>query len=82
MKRLTNRSGAKNRTGWQSTVRYDTFRSSSFCNGGACLVVARQTDGSVLVRDSKDLTRQTLKFTHSEWAAFVKGVKHNEFDVE
>ena len=60
----------------------DVFASSSFCSGGSCLMVARQANGNILVRDSKDASKQTLQFDSSEWAAFLKGVKNNEFELE
>lgn len=43
--------------------------------------VAVKIDGDVQVRDTKDQSDTTLKFTKSEWKAFVKGVKSGEFDV-
>jgi hypothetical protein len=56
------------------------FKISSFCNWGECVEVGTASDGSVLVRDSKDTDHQTLTFTRDEWLAFVKGVKAGEFD--
>lgn len=56
------------------------FRVSSFCNWGECVEVGAASNGSVLVRDSKDADRRTLEFTRDEWVAFVKGVKAGEFD--
>ncbi|MFD8534437.1 DUF397 domain-containing protein [Streptosporangium canum] len=71
-----------------------TWRKSSFSgNGGAdCVEVAvvpgdpalagHKTDADelYLVRDSKDPDGPKLAFTRSEWDAFVKGVKADEFD--
>jgi hypothetical protein len=34
-----------------------------------------------LMRDSKDPDGPKLAFTHSEWDAFIKGVKDGEFDL-
>jgi hypothetical protein len=31
--------------------------------------------------DSKNSGKATLCFTHSEWQAFIEGVKAGEFDV-
>lgn len=70
------------------------WRKSSFSgNGGAdCVEVAvvpgdpilaghkPDADELYLVRDSKDPGGPTLAFTRSEWDAFVKGVKADEFD--
>lgn len=57
------------------------YRISSFCNLGGCVEVGHSSDGSVVVRDSKDAARSTaLVFTSDEWVAFVRGVKAGEFD--
>jgi hypothetical protein len=44
-------------------------RSSS--NGGACVEVADNLAGVVLVRDTKDRAGGTLAFTPKSWRAFV-----------
>ena len=36
---------------------------------------------AVQVRDTKDLNDTTLKFSLTEWDAFVTGVKNCEFDI-
>lgn len=51
--------------------------SNPVCMGG-CVAVARKKQG-VAVRDTKDITKTTLFFTHAEWTAFVKGVKDGQF---
>lgn len=57
------------------------FKTSSFCNLGDCVEVGQSSDGSVVIRDSKDADRATsLRFTNDEWSAFVRGVKAGEFD--
>ena len=62
----------------------EDFKKSSFSFGKHppvwdCVMIA-QTDGAILVRDSKDADKTTLVFTLDEWDAFVKGVKNGEFD--
>ncbi len=47
-------------------------RSSS--NGGACVEVADNLPGVVLVRDSKDRDGGTLMFVPAAWRAFVARV--------
>jgi hypothetical protein len=59
-----------------------SFHTSSFSGGTNCVAVFLQPDGSVWVRHSKRVGSQVLQFTGTEWNAFVKGVKNNEFDVE
>lgn len=61
-------------------VENSDFTKSSFSknNPKTCVMVAVKTEG-VALRDSKDPTKNTLFFTHDEWAAFTKGVKANEF---
>lgn len=57
------------------------FRTSTYSGGGNCVEVGRTADGSVMVRDTKDANRAlSLVFTKDEWAAFVLGVKHGEFE--
>jgi Domain of unknown function (DUF397) len=56
------------------------FRTSSRCSKGACVEVAPLPDGGVVVRNSKDRTREPLMFDEHEWADFVSGVKNGEFD--
>jgi len=54
--------------------------SLSFANGD-CVEVATLPDGGIGVRDSKDATGPVLRFTPSEWRAFVGGVRNGEFDL-
>ncbi|MET8362429.1 DUF397 domain-containing protein [Micromonospora sp. NPDC049580] len=49
-------------------------RSSS--NGGACVEVADNLPGVVLVRDTKDRAGGTLAFRPVVWASFVRHVRH------
>jgi len=58
------------------------FQKSSYCEAGNCVEVSNCGCNMIMVRDSKDKTKQTLTFTRDEWIAFVKGVKQGEFDVE
>ena len=64
-----------------------SFRRSSFCVGGACVeVAALPGDGGIseiVVRDAKDKQPDapTLRFTTTEWDAFVKGVLAGEFST-
>lgn len=60
----------------------EKFKTSSFSNGTNCVAVARLSNGSVKVRDSKDPAGQTFTFVKSGWVAFVQGVKHGEFDPQ
>ncbi|MGX6607555.1 DUF397 domain-containing protein [Micromonosporaceae bacterium Da 78-11] len=50
-------------------------------NGGDCVEVAVNLPDIVAVRDTKDRDGAALVFTHSEWAAFVAGVRAGEFDI-
>lgn len=52
---------------------------STYCGSSACVEVANDTD-CVYVRDSKDPDGPALAFTHDEWAAFLAGVRNDEFD--
>jgi len=56
-------------------------KSSRSNNQGDCVEVAFLGDGGAAVRDSKDQgSGSVLRYTASEWAAFVGGVKDGEFD--
>jgi hypothetical protein len=53
--------------------------SLSFANGN-CVAVTDLEDGYVGVRDTKDPEGSHLRFTPSEWQAFLGGVRNGEFD--
>jgi len=57
------------------------YRKSSYSGAGGCVEVA-PVAGGVKVRDSKDSENNTLFFTNTEWVAFLRGVRHGEFDVD
>lgn len=53
-------------------------------NSGNCVEVATNlvdTDGVVLVRDSKNPTGPHLTFTRAEWEAFLGGAEDHEFHL-
>jgi hypothetical protein len=54
---------------------------SRACSSDGCVEVAQLTDGSVALRDSKDMRKAAHVFDREEWSAFVTGVKNGEFDV-
>jgi Domain of unknown function (DUF397) len=54
--------------------------SLSFANGD-CVEVANLPDGRIGVRDSKDAGGPVLRFTPSEWQAFIGGVQNGEFEA-
>jgi Domain of unknown function (DUF397) len=47
---------------------------------GHCVEVATSPDQRIRVRDSKDPDGPVLRFTQSEWEAFLEGVRNGEFD--
>jgi hypothetical protein len=55
------------------------FRKSTFSAAGACVEVGLVGDGGRLVRDSKNRGGAVLRFTETEWDAFLKGVHAGEF---
>lgn len=57
------------------------WRKSSTSNQQGCVEVALRR-GEIMVRDSKDPRGPTLRFTTTEWAAFLTGVRRGEFDLE
>jgi len=56
--------------------------SRSGLNGGTedCVEVAALDDGQVAVRNSRRPEEAVVFFTRPEMAAWIKGVKHHEFD--
>lgn len=52
---------------------------SSFCGNGACVEVS-MAGGTVRMRDGKAPSEPFLAFSRDSWAAFVDGVRLNEFD--
>ena len=55
------------------------WRKSSFSQGGDC-VEWSYSKSAVYLRDSKDPSRRTIEFTHSEWRAFIEKVKSGDSD--
>lgn len=55
------------------------FTSTYSPNGQSCVQCARTPDGGMAVRDSKDPHSPILRFTATEWQAFVAGVHNGEF---
>lgn len=66
----------------QQAFANEDFMKSSYCvyPPGGCVEVAIK-DGTVAVRDAKNIAQSPLLFTNSEWNAFVQGVKAGQFDI-
>jgi hypothetical protein len=64
-------------------ARFDSrwIKSSLSYANGDCVEVAALPDGRIGVRDSKDAEGPVLRFTPSEWKAFIGGVQSGEFDT-
>jgi len=62
-----------------------TWRVSSLCSGnGECVAVAKLPNGDIALSDTKELKERNslvLRFSASEWQAFVAGVRAGEFDA-
>jgi hypothetical protein len=58
-----------------------TWIRSRACSSDGCVEVAHLADGSVALRDSKDVRKAAHVFDRDEWSAFIAGVKNGEFDV-
>jgi hypothetical protein len=54
---------------------------SRACSSDGCVEVAHLANGSVAVRDSKNVGKAAHVFDREEWSAFITGVKNGEFDV-
>jgi hypothetical protein len=65
----------------ESTPDELAWRISTFSGANDnCVAVAELPDGGRAVRNSKRPDGPVVTFTASEWDAFVKGVKADEFD--
>jgi len=62
-------------------ISIQKYTKSSHSGNSGCVEARMLTDGSVSVRDSKDLSRPALVFTQPEWRAFLAGVRDGEFDL-
>jgi hypothetical protein len=59
-----------------------TWRKSSYSSAqGNCVEICTSEPGAVAVRDSKDRYGSELAVSDQAWSAFVRGVKHGEFDL-
>jgi hypothetical protein len=59
------------------------WRKSSHSNGATnCVEVAPLPDGSVGVRHSRRPDGAVIVYSRTEWAAFLAGVKGEEFEFE
>lgn len=59
--------------------KLEWFKSSFSGNGQSCVECAHLPDGGMAVRDTKNRDGPALRFTESEWRAFVAGVLAGEF---
>ena len=62
-------------------ISTDAFTKSSHSGVGSCVEVRLLVNGTVGVRDSKDVSQPALVFTPPEWTAFLAGVRDGEFDL-
>ena len=56
------------------------WRRSSRCAADSCVEVSLAGD-RVALRDSKDGNGPVLEFDRSEWAEFLAGAHHGDFDL-
>ncbi|MEV4382613.1 DUF397 domain-containing protein [Streptosporangium sp. NPDC049644] len=58
------------------------WRKSTLSQGGGnnCVEVALNLPDIVAIRDSKAPDEPSMIFTHSEWSAFVNGIRNGQFD--
>jgi predicted secreted Zn-dependent protease len=60
------------------SAKLDWHRSRA-CEGGACIMVARDGD-SVVFGNTTDPDGATYSYTTTEWRQFIIGVKQGDFD--
>lgn len=56
------------------------YKISTFSGANHNCVGVQIDRDAVRIINTNDVT-QKASFTHAEWAAFISGVKHNEFDL-
>ncbi|MGW2625864.1 DUF397 domain-containing protein [Micromonospora taraxaci] len=61
------------------TPRFTRWRKSTRSDDGNCVEVANAVDGTVGVRDSKDVTGPILEFRPATWRAFTGGLRTGAF---
>jgi hypothetical protein len=59
----------------------DGFKLSSKTRKCCCVAVRIGADGTVDIRDTKNVDGPTITYNKDEWNAFIQGVKLGEFDV-
>lgn len=57
-----------------------SWRVSSLCGNTTCVEVAERPDGSVLLRDNKNLDQPPLEFSPDGWSEFIRGIAAGEFE--
>ena len=73
------RSSVVGRRGWRVSTHPSWRKSTASGDTPNCVEVAELSDGSMLVRDSKDPDGPHLHFTGNEWDAFLDGAVAGEF---
>ncbi|RQX12623.1 DUF397 domain-containing protein [Micromonospora arida] len=61
------------------TSRYTRWRKSTRSDDGNCVEVANAVDGTIGVRDSKDITGPILEFHPAAWSIFTSGLRVDKF---
>lgn len=56
------------------------WQKSSYSNPENCVEVTRLPGGAMAKRDSRNPSREPLRFDAGEWHAFVQGAAAGEFD--
>ena len=65
-----------------ATLTGAVWRKTSHSNNAAnCVEVALLADGSVAVRHSRRPDDTVIVYSRAEWAAFLAGVKDEEFEI-
>lgn len=57
------------------------YTKSTHSGVGSCVEVRMLADGTIALRDSKDVSKPPHVFTQHEWEAFLAGVRSGEFDL-
>ena len=55
------------------------WKKASYCNGGACIQVAR-LDGLIFLGDSKNPSGPVLSAGYPQWNSLIGKIKRGDFD--
>ena len=56
----------------------ESWRTSSYCDAGGCIAVARESRKYIIIRDNTDAKGPRLAFSLAEWKEFIRQIRSDE----